>query len=1015
MGCKKQLLLGIIIMTLIMMAFLMNNQNVKADNSETEEITVTVERFSIGQGFFIEPTQLLYDDSENTLEIIDDILGGSDNYETYSDENGSYQLAQVYNCDTGSIELPFSIEGELSDDLKIGNNERLDNGAYLGENAYLQGAGWLVYVNNQMISDLSDYYPESGDVIRVRFLLIPEESSDTNKDALTKKISEIKNSELFEEIDFQNSYYESISILANYDVTQSEVDQVLFELETETDIKNGEKTEENDEVLEKNILDSAQIKQEKDVEVPLNDLGITMTTELPKGLKELKWSVDSIVEACAQRRLTEFSKSEPQIGTSNGEWTIICLARSGLGNQELYDTYYKNVRDQVISLNGNLHSVKYTEYSRVILGLTAIGKDVTNVGGYDLLSDMTDFTNIKKQGINGPIWALIALDSHHYPIYEDPNANDQNSREKMVNYILEKETCDENGILGGWSLTNVSDPDIASMALNALNNYMDMPGVSDAVNRGFAYLERVQIKDGGADDGGYKSWGLTNLESLAQVTMMLCDYGIDPGIDSRFITPNGSWVISALEEYYLEASSYGAGFMHVKPYGGAVGSWNDMASDQGMEAFIAYQRVLNGQTTLFDMNDIEIKKVSLESISLNDSKGIFDNEIESQIQLQVYLYPQDTTDEIEINWGSSNTDVAGVDDQGLVTVLSGDVGAAEITVSVKTRGVEYKKEYQVQRGITTEMVQELICELPKPLCEENMETLVYASKGYELLSEAEQKEVEIKGLEEAQEEAKSINHGAQYEFTENGETIVRNFKIINDLPWNMKLNVGSVGIEEKNKIEKEMAAFPKKQLVQLVDIKIKNLMTENLLLKNKVISIAMDVPKLDESKIKIKEVWHYGFDEGQIKLPDKIAIEKTESNQKVIFKTKDFSPFGYVIENKFEGGNIDNPEKDNNKEILTKRLSPNLGGTSNLIVSKKGAKPKSITKKLPIVDAIDIGMVEISKRGQLETQVKGSSVSLIKRIFEKATTYGIPFILGAGIMGLVWLIVVVIKRKRIKG
>ena len=37
--------------------------------------------------------------------------------------------------------------------------------------------------------------------------------------------------------------------------------------------------------------------------------------------------------------------------------------------------------EEVKEKKGILHEKKYTEYSRVILALTALGEDVTNVGG----------------------------------------------------------------------------------------------------------------------------------------------------------------------------------------------------------------------------------------------------------------------------------------------------------------------------------------------------------------------------------------------------------------------------------------------------------------------------------------------------------------------------------------------------------------------------------------------------------------------------------------------------------
>ncbi len=53
----------------------------------------------------------------------------------------------------------------------------------------------------------------------------------------------------------------------------------------------------------------------------------------------------------------------------------------------------------------------------MILALTAIGKDPTNVGGHNLLKGLDSMSYINKQGINGPVFALIALDSHNYPTF----------------------------------------------------------------------------------------------------------------------------------------------------------------------------------------------------------------------------------------------------------------------------------------------------------------------------------------------------------------------------------------------------------------------------------------------------------------------------------------------------------------------------------------------------------------------------------------------------------------------
>ena len=102
----------------------------------------------------------------------------------------------------------------------------------------------------------------------------------------------------------------------------------------------------------------------------------------------------------------------PQVGAVGGEWAVLGLARSGYALPDSYYTaYYKTVEDTVKNKNGVLHSKKYTEYSRVVLALTAIGKDPRDVAGYDLTLPLGDYDKTLWQGVNGPIWALIALDA----------------------------------------------------------------------------------------------------------------------------------------------------------------------------------------------------------------------------------------------------------------------------------------------------------------------------------------------------------------------------------------------------------------------------------------------------------------------------------------------------------------------------------------------------------------------------------------------------------------------------
>lgn len=290
-----------------------------------------------------------------------------------------------------------------------------------------------------------------------------------------------------------------------------------------------------------------------------------------------------------------------QVGSIGGEWAVIGLARSGYEiPNEYYHKYYSTVEDYVKSLDGKLHDKKYTEYSRLIVALTAIGKDPRNVGGYNLLTALGDYDKTIWQGLNGPIWALIALDSADYPMPENTEAKTQATREMYINRILECQLSD-----GGWSLfdgtasakkNEKSDPDITGMALQALAKYQDIPEVKKATEEALESMSKQQ-----ANNGGYLSWGADNSESCVQIIVALTELGI-PLEDERFIK-NGNTLLDNLLSYYEE----GKGFLHTHEGTGS----NQMASEQGFYGMVAAQRAREGKDSLYRMNDaIEIGKKS---------------------------------------------------------------------------------------------------------------------------------------------------------------------------------------------------------------------------------------------------------------------------------------------------------------------------------------------------------------------------------------------------------------------
>jgi hypothetical protein len=296
----------------------------------------------------------------------------------------------------------------------------------------------------------------------------------------------------------------------------------------------------------------------------------------------------SLVEGSAKYMLSAVKEPEP--GDIGGEWAVLGLARSGMEVPEGYfEGYYGKLEAYVKEKQGVLHKRKYTDYSRVIITLSALGKDARDVGGYNLLTPLGDYEKTIWQGLNGPIWALIALDSANYPMPQNPDAKTQATRQMYIDCILDAE-LDE----GGWTLARFTsadpaDPDITGMALQALAKYKDQPAVAAAIDRALTCMSKKQD-----DLGGYSTYNTPNCESAVQVLVALCELGIS-WTDSRFVK-NG---ISILDNVLTFRTAEG-GFNHVAD--GSDGD-NQMTAEQAFYGLIAALRYEKGMNSLYRMGD----------------------------------------------------------------------------------------------------------------------------------------------------------------------------------------------------------------------------------------------------------------------------------------------------------------------------------------------------------------------------------------------------------------------------
>lgn len=283
-------------------------------------------------------------------------------------------------------------------------------------------------------------------------------------------------------------------------------------------------------------------------------------------------------------------------GNAGGEWAVLAEARGGVEARGWYATYLQNMAQTVAANKGKFDTTpgqsKHTEYSRVVLALTAAGANASKFKAadgstYDLVKPLLDACTSGRyayqasvQGSNGTAFALIALDSGSY----HQNAAGRAARTALVDLLLKKQmSC------GAWGINyeteeRSADIDITAMVVQSLAPYASRPGVQTAINNAMDWLSAK-----------FKAGSFRSSETSAQVVVALSTLGHDAATDPAFVKANG---VSVLDDLLHYADKTTGGFLH------DVGSVNGMSSEQAAYALVSYDRYRKGKTSLYDMSDV---------------------------------------------------------------------------------------------------------------------------------------------------------------------------------------------------------------------------------------------------------------------------------------------------------------------------------------------------------------------------------------------------------------------------
>ena len=185
-----------------------------------------------------------------------------------------------------------------------------------------------------------------------------------------------------------------------------------------------------------------------------------------------------------------------------------------------------------------------------------------------------------EQGVNGPIYALLAVDSGNYNV----GAGAQWTREKLVDTILDAQMDN-----GAWSLFgDTPSSDLTGMAIASLSPYTDREDVKNAIDRAVTWLS-----DNQADTGGYieEVNGGETAESIAQVIIGLTANNMDP-VGSEF-TKDGGHLLDRLAAFQKEDGGFSHLIESSEP--------DKMTSTQVLLALAAYEKYQNNEGSVFDL------------------------------------------------------------------------------------------------------------------------------------------------------------------------------------------------------------------------------------------------------------------------------------------------------------------------------------------------------------------------------------------------------------------------------
>ena len=269
MNRMKQVFIVFLVMVMTL-TVLPGKQMSQVEAASAGTVTMSIEKFSLGQGYLIEPVEVSFQQGENVAQVFDRLM--KQRGYTYSNDcrltSGLY-LRSIDRADTGKLNIPSCIQNMPGsrnwDGSKVNPpNNKVNTGNVefptLGEFAYSNQSGWYYFVNNVAPTvGFSETKVKNGDVIRIQFTVYglgadlgagygvdPMALNIPNRDVITKKMAVMnQNPGCFSNATWKKAYQKAVAVVSDLNSTYTQISSASNSLPSSSRISSWQKEEKN--------------------------------------------------------------------------------------------------------------------------------------------------------------------------------------------------------------------------------------------------------------------------------------------------------------------------------------------------------------------------------------------------------------------------------------------------------------------------------------------------------------------------------------------------------------------------------------------------------------------------------------------------------------------------------------------------------------------------------------------------------------------------------------------------